>query len=379
CHLWPSDRRADRDARAHRRVAYPHRPGAPPRLQSCVAHGYGGQQGRARRDRGDQDRGRRYRLSGHRLGHSGTRRGGTVGGLPARERVRERALHSPRRRPRRGPPQPDRPARAPQVRCQHARMSQGEFSGTMPVSDRQRLDEASLGRWLHGHLPRFAGRARIEQFRGGQSNPTFLLTAEDGAQYVLRKKPAGTLLPSAHAVDREFRVISALHGSDVPVARPLCLCTDESVIGTMFYVMEFAAGRNFWDATLPHMKAPERAALYDEMNRVIVALHQLDYVAAGLADYGRPGNYFARQIARWSGQYRASETERIEAMEKLLTWLPANIPAGDETALVHGDYRLDNLIFDSRTPRMLAVVDWELSTLGHPLAAFSFHRIARGA
>jgi aminoglycoside phosphotransferase (APT) family kinase protein len=252
-------------------------------------------------------------------------------------------------------------------------MSRGEFSGTMPVSDRQRFDQASLERWLHEHLPGFASLARIEQFRGGQSNPTFLVTASDGARYVLRKKPAGILLPSAHAVDREFRVISALHGSDVPVARPLCLCTDDRVIGTMFYLTEFAAGRNFWDATLPGMTPPERASLYDEMSRVMVALHTLDYVAAGLGDYGKPGNYFARQIARWSGQYRASETERIEAMEKLLTWLPTNIPPGDETALVHGDYRLDNLIFHARSPRMLAVVDWELSTLGHPLADFSYH------
>jgi aminoglycoside phosphotransferase (APT) family kinase protein len=252
-------------------------------------------------------------------------------------------------------------------------MSRAEFAGTMPVSEQQRFDEAALGRWLETHLPGFAGLAHIEQFRGGQSNPTFLLTATDGSKYVLRKKPAGALLPSAHAVDREFRVISALHGSDVPVARPLSLCTDARVIGTMFYLMEYAAGRNFWDATLPGMTAPERAALYDEMNRVIVALHTLDYAAAGLADYGKPGNYFARQIARWSGQYRASETERIEAMEKLLGWLPAHVPPGEETALVHGDYRLDNLIFDRHSPRMLAVVDWELSTLGHPLADFSYH------
>jgi aminoglycoside phosphotransferase (APT) family kinase protein len=157
------------------------------------------------------------------------------------------------------------------------------------------------------------------------------------------------------------------------VARPLCLCTDEHVIGTIFYVMEYVPGRNLWEATLPGMAASERAALYDEMNRVMVALHTLDYAAAGLTDYGKPGNYFARQITRWSGQYRSSETERIEAMEKLLTWLPANIPAGEETALVHGDYRLDNLIFQRHSPRMLAVVDWELSTLGHPLADFSYH------
>jgi len=252
-------------------------------------------------------------------------------------------------------------------------MSRPDFSGTMPVGDRHRFDEGSLGCWLRAHLPGFTGLARIEQFRGGQSNPTFLLTADDGARYVLRKNPSGALLPSAHAVDREFRVISGLNGSAVPVARPLCLCTDASVIGTMFYLMEYVAGRNFWDATLPGMTPPERAALYDEMNRVLVALHRLDYVAAGLGDYGKPGNYFARQIARWGGQYRASETERIEAMEKLLTWLPANIPQGDETALVHGDYRLDNLIFHSRSPSMLAVVDWELSTLGHPLADFSYH------
>jgi aminoglycoside phosphotransferase (APT) family kinase protein len=248
-----------------------------------------------------------------------------------------------------------------------------EFAGTMPVSERHRFDEASLERWLRSTVPGFTGLARLEQFRGGQSNPTFLLTFADGARYVLRKKPSGALLPSAHAVDREFRVIEALHGSAVPVARPLCLCTDAAVIGTVFYLMEYVAGRNFWDARLPGMTTPERGALYDEMNRVMVALHRLDYLAAGLSDYGKPGNYFARQIARWSGQYRASETERIEAMEKLLGWLPANIPPGDETALVHGDYRIDNLIFDARSPRMLAIVDWELSTLGHPLADFSYH------
>jgi aminoglycoside phosphotransferase (APT) family kinase protein len=181
------------------------------------------------------------------------------------------------------------------------------------------------------------------------------------------------LLPSAHAIDREYRLISALHGSSVPVARPICLCEDEGVIGTMFYLMSYVAGRNFWDPTLPGMPARERAAIYDEMNRVMVALHTLDFAAAGLADYGKPGNYFARQIARWSKQYRASETERIEAMEKLLAWLPANIPPGEETGLVHGDYRLDNLIFHPREPRIVAVVDWELSTLGSPLADFSYH------
>jgi aminoglycoside phosphotransferase (APT) family kinase protein len=252
-------------------------------------------------------------------------------------------------------------------------MSGEEFAGTMPVPERQRFDVAALERYLRAHLGHFEGPLAVEQFRGGQSNPTFLLTAADGARYVLRRKPSGALLPSAHAVDREFRIISALHGSAVPVAQPLLLCTDESVIGTMFYVMSYVAGRNFWDPTLRDASASERSAIYDEMNRVMVALHSLDYAAAGLADYGRPGNYFARQIARWSKQYRASETERIEAMEKLLTWLPANIPPLEETALVHGDYRLDNMIFHPREPRMLAVVDWELSTLGHPLADFSYH------
>jgi len=261
-------------------------------------------------------------------------------------------------------------------------MSAEEFSGTMPVSERQRFDEGALGRYLHARLEGFGTLAKVEQFRGGQSNPTFLLTAGDGQQYVLRRKPAGVLLPSAHAVDREFRVISALYGSPVPVARPYCLCTDDAVIGTMFYVMGYAAGRNFWDATLPGLEPGERAAIYDEMNRVLAALHTLDYAALGLADYGKPGNYFARQIARWSSQYRASETEHIEAMERLIAWLPANTPPGDETTLVHGDYRLDNMIFEGGSSRVLAVVDWELSTLGHPLADLSYHvmlwRVAGG-
>jgi aminoglycoside phosphotransferase (APT) family kinase protein len=261
-------------------------------------------------------------------------------------------------------------------------MSAEEFAGTMPVSERQRFDEAALERYLGGCLEGFGTLVKVEQFRGGQSNPTFLLTAGDGRQYVLRRKPTGALLPSAHAVDREFRVISALHGSTVPVAQPFSLCTEDSVIGTMFYVMGYAAGRNFWDATLPALGPGERGALYDEMNRVLAALHTLDYAAVGLADYGKPGNYFARQIARWSTQYRASETEHIEAMERLIAWLPANIPPGEETTLVHGDYRMDNLIFERDSPRMLAVVDWELSTLGHPLADLSYHvmlwRVAGG-
>ncbi|GAC1660226.1 MAG: phosphotransferase [Steroidobacteraceae bacterium] len=252
-------------------------------------------------------------------------------------------------------------------------MSGEEFSGTMAVAERQRFDTDTLARYLSGRIAGFAGTLDVRQFRGGQSNPTFLLTTANGAHYVLRRKPAGQLLPSAHAVDREFRLISALHGTDVPVAQPFCLCTDESVLGSMFYVMEYVAGRNFWDPQLPGMTPVERAAIYDEMNHVLVALHTLDFTARGLGDYGKPGNYFARQIARWSKQYRASQTEEIPAMERLLTWLPAHIPPGDETSLVHGDYRIDNLIFHPTQSRLTAVVDWELSTLGHPLADFSYH------
>jgi aminoglycoside phosphotransferase (APT) family kinase protein len=253
-------------------------------------------------------------------------------------------------------------------------VSAEEFAGTMDVPEAQRFDEAALERYLIAHAPGFAAPlARVQQFRGGQSNPTFLLTAGDGAQYVLRRKPAGPLLPSAHAVDREFRVIGALHPTGFPVARPLCLCEDPGVIGTMFYIMSYVPGRNFWDPSLPGLSPLQRAAIYDEMNSVLVRLHTLDFAAAGLADYGKPGNYFVRQIGRWSKQYRASETERIESMEKLLAWLPANIPPGDETTLVHGDYRIDNMIFHAHEPKVAAVVDWELSTLGHPLADFSYH------
>jgi len=261
-------------------------------------------------------------------------------------------------------------------------MSAEEFAGTMPVASEQRFDVAALERYLKAHLPGLRGPLKVRQFRGGQSNPTFLLAGADGTAYVLRKQPAGVLLPSAHAVDREFRVISALYGTGFPVARPVCFCEDRSVIGTLFYLMGYVAGRNFWDPTLPGMGPAERGAIYDEMNRVLVRLHMLDFSAAGLAAFGKPGNYFARQIARWSMQYRASQTEPIAAMEKLLKWLPQNIPQADETTLVHGDYRLDNMIFHPSEPTVLAVVDWELATLGHPLADFSYHvmlwRVAAG-
>jgi aminoglycoside phosphotransferase (APT) family kinase protein len=255
-------------------------------------------------------------------------------------------------------------------------MSEEEFAGTMPVSPEQCFDVGALENYLGSRIAGFAAPLAVLQFRGGQSNPTFLLKDGRGTQYVLRKQPGGPLLPSAHAVDREFRVISALYGTGFPVARPLCLCEDRAIIGTLFYVMGYAAGRNFWDATLPDVARAQRGAIYDEMNRVLVRLHTQDIGAAGLSDYGKPGNYFARQIGRWSKQYRASETERIEAMEKLIAWLPANIPAADETTLVHGDYRIDNMIFHPSEPAVLAVVDWELSTLGHPLADFSYHVMA---
>jgi aminoglycoside phosphotransferase (APT) family kinase protein len=242
----------------------------------------------------------------------------------------------------------------------------------MPVQDKHRFDAARLEAYLRAHIEGFSGPLSVEQFRGGQSNPTFRVSA-GGRRYVLRRKPPGKLLPSAHAVDREYRVITALHDTEVPVARTWWLCEDESIIGTAFYVMDCVDGRILWDPALPGMSRAGRAAIFDEMNRVIATLHKVDYKAIGLEDYGRAGNYLARQIARWSKQYRASETEKIEAMDRLIEWLPENMPAGDETSIVHGDYRLDNLIFHPTEPRVIAVLDWELSTLGHPLADFSYH------
>ena len=247
-----------------------------------------------------------------------------------------------------------------------------QFVGTMEVQERQRFDLGALEAYLRLNIEGFRGPLAVEQFKGGQSNPTFKLTA-GGKRYVLRRKPAGKLLPSAHAVDREYRVITALARTDVPVARTHCLCEDDSVIGSAFYVMDCVDGRVLWDPSLPGFERAQRRAIFDEMNRVIAALHRVDYAALGLADYGRPGNYFERQIGRWTKQYRASETETIEAMDRLIEWLPANIPPGDESTIVHGDFRLDNLIFHPAEPRILAVLDWELSTLGHPLADFSYH------
>ncbi|MBK0393481.1 phosphotransferase [Ramlibacter algicola] len=261
------------------------------------------------------------------------------------------------------------------------------FVGTRPVSDKHAFDTAALTAWLEANMPGFRGPLTVSMFKGGQSNPTYKLDTPGGS-YVMRSKPGpvAKLLPSAHAVEREFTVMSGLAGTDVPVPRMHCLCEDESVIGRAFYVMEFMQGRVLWDQALPQMDNAGRAAIYDEMNRVIAALHTVDFRARGLQDYGKPGNYFERQIGRWSKQYKASTdgagpmSQPIEAMERLVEWLPAHIPAAgrDESkvSIVHGDFRLDNLMFDATEPRVIAVLDWELSTLGHPLADFSYHCMA---
>ncbi len=243
--------------------------------------------------------------------------------------------------------------------------------GTTPVRKAHRFHTERLAEYMRQNVDDFSGPIEVEQFKGGQSNPTYLVRA-GGKRYVMRRKPPGKLLPSAHAVDREYRVITALQTTDVPVAKTYALCMDEAVIGTAFYLMDYIDGRIFWNPALPEVKAAERAAIYEEINRVIAALHRVDYQAIRLGNYGKPGSYFARQIDRWTRQYRASETEKIEAMDNLIAWLPQHIPAGDETCIVHGDFRIDNLIFHPSQPRVLAVLDWELSTLGHPLADFGY-------
>lgn len=230
------------------------------------------------------------------------------------------------------------------------------------------LDLEVLGPYLDANVKGFAGPISVEKFAGGQSNPTFRIRAASG-DYVLRRQPPGKLLKSAHAVDREYRVLAALASTEVPVARVYHLCEDRDVIGSMFYIMQFCDGRIFWNAAIPEVDKPERTRLYHEMTRVLAALHQVDTDAAGLSDFGKPGNYFERQYARWSSQYRQSEIQRIEAMETLLAWLDDNLPDDDgRVSLVHGDYRLDNMIFDRSEPKVIAVLDWELSTLGHPFA-----------
>ena len=255
------------------------------------------------------------------------------------------------------------------------------FVGTRPVSSAHAFDVGALQAWLEGHLAGFSGPLTVESFKGGQSNPTYKLLTP-AQSYVMRAKPGpvAKLLPSAHAVEREFAVMSGLQGSGVPVPRMHCLCEDESVIGRAFYVMEFMQGRIMWNQSLPDMNNAGRGAIYDEMNRVIAKLHCVNFAERGLASYGKPGNYFERQIGRWSKQYVASITEPIEEMDQLMAWLPRHIPAMARAehmvSVVHGDFRLDNLMFHPTEPRIVAVLDWELSTLGHPLADFSYHCMA---
>lgn len=242
---------------------------------------------------------------------------------------------------------------------------------TGPVREAHRFDEARLEAWMAEHVEGFTGSLQVRQFKGGQSNPTYWL-ADRERQYVLRKKPPGKLLQSAHMVDREYRVMHALRDTSVPTARMHALCEDDSVIGTPFFVMDYVRGRIFWNVQLPELDPAERRAVYDELIRVLAAIHRVDLEATGLSDYGRPDAYVARQVKRWTKQYIASQTQEIEPMNVLIEWLPANIPPDEATSLVHGDYRLDNLIFHPSEPRALAVIDWELSTLGHPLCDLAY-------
>jgi aminoglycoside phosphotransferase (APT) family kinase protein len=250
---------------------------------------------------------------------------------------------------------------------------QQQFSGTSEVREQHRFDEARLLAWMEANVAGFRGPLTVQQFKGGQSNPTYKLMTP-AQNYVLRRKPPGELLASAHAVDREYKVITALHGTGFPVAKTFGLCTDESVIGTWFYVMDCVDGRVIWDTRFPDAKKEERGAYFDAMNATMAQLHTLDYAKLGLADFGKTGNYFERQIGRWSKQYLADDAAGRDAnLDRLVEWLPAHVPPGDESSIVHGDYRCDNMIFHPTEPRVLAVLDWELSTLGHPLADFAYH------
>ncbi|MFT6558115.1 MAG: aminoglycoside phosphotransferase (APT) family kinase protein [Sneathiella sp.] len=250
--------------------------------------------------------------------------------------------------------------------------SSSDFSGTMDVQEKHQIDADALQAYMIENVDGFEGPLEISQFKGGQSNPSYMLSTPN-KKYVLRRKPPGKLLPSAHAVDREFKVISGLANTDVPVPKTYCLCEDPAVLGTMFYIMDFVDGVVEWDPAIPHFTKEQRAITFDSMNAVMAALHSVDYKAVGLEDFGKPTDYLARQINRWSKQYKASETEVIPEMDKLMAWLPDNIPAGDETSIVHGDYRLDNTMLDKESKKVIAILDWELSTLGHPIADFSYH------
>jgi aminoglycoside phosphotransferase (APT) family kinase protein len=249
---------------------------------------------------------------------------------------------------------------------------QSEFSGLRPISEANRIDLAALEAYMREHVAGFSGPLEAAQFKGGQSNPTYKLAASSG-QYVLRRKPPGKLLPSAHAVDREFRVISALYPLGFPVPRPHVMCEDESIIGTAFYIMDYVPGRVVWEPHVPGVSGTERAAIFEALNATIAGLHQVDHQAAGLADFGRPEGYVQRQVRRWSQQYRASETDKIPEMDRLMAWLPDAAPESGQHAIVHGDFRLDNCIVHDTEPRIVAVLDWELATLGDPIADFTYH------
>lgn len=246
-----------------------------------------------------------------------------------------------------------------------------DFVGTVEPTGQDILDVARLADWMSGNVSGFTGPVTVRKFAGGQSNPTYRLDAPSGS-YVLRRKPFGPLLPSAHAVDREFAVIAGLYPTGFPVAQPYGLCTDDSVLGSWFYIMGMVEGRTIWDGALPGLTAPQRTATYNAMIDTLAALHNIDYAAAGLGDFGKAGNYFERQVSRWTKQYRAAETERMAHMEQLIAYLAHTIPEQTRTSIVHGDYRIDNMIFDATQPKVLAVLDWELSTTGDPLADFSY-------
>ena len=252
---------------------------------------------------------------------------------------------------------------------------QSDFSGLKNADDLNSDDLLRLDGYLQSRLPNFEGINSIKQFKGGQSNPTFLIKSVN-KNYVLRRKPPGNLLKSAHAVDREYKIIKALKKVHFPVPETHILCTDESVIGTIFYVMEFLQGRIFWDADMPDCTIKERSEIYGDLNKNLAVLHNLDYESLGLSDFGVPGNYFARQISRWSKQYRYSETKKIKEMDKLIEWLPQNIPDNDESSIVHGDYRLDNVIVHPTEPKIIGILDWELSTIGHPLGDFTYNLLS---
>ena len=248
-----------------------------------------------------------------------------------------------------------------------------QLPDTREIAPAQRFDVEALDAYLTPRIEGFAGIAEVRQFKGGASNPTFLVVERGGRLFVLRKKPPGQLLQSAHQVDREHRVMSALRGTDVPVPHMRVLSTDETVIGTAFYVMDYMEGRIFRDARLPGIAPEERAAIYDALNATLAKLHKVDYERVGLADFGRPGNYFERQIARWTKQYRGAQSEPIDAMEKLIDYLPRHIPKDDSVSIAHGDYRLENVMFHPERPELIAVLDWELCTIGHPLADIAYN------